>query len=39
MTFAEKALSRDRLGSIRITSFFHRQQYYPSPVDWRDETL
>lgn len=40
MAFAEKALSRDRPESIKDDVLLpRRQQYYPSPVDWRDETL
>lgn len=40
MTFAEKALGRDRPDSIDNGVFLPRmQEYYPSPVDWRDEIL
>jgi len=38
--FAERALGSSRPGSIEDDVVLpRRQQYYPSPVDWRDETL
>ncbi|HPT19141.1 MAG TPA: alpha-amylase family glycosyl hydrolase [Methanothrix sp.] len=38
--FADKTLGRDRPDSIEDDVILpRRQQYYPSPVDWRDETL
>jgi len=38
--FAEKALGRSRPDSIDDDVILpRRQQYYPSPVDWRDEIL
>lgn len=40
MTFIEKALSRERPDSIDDDVFLpRRQEYHPSPVDWRDEVL
>jgi glycosidase len=40
MTFIEKALSRERPDSIDDDVFLpRRQEYLPSPVDWRDEVL
>lgn len=38
--FAESALNRSRPESVNDDVVLpRRQQYYPSPVDWRDETL
>lgn len=40
MTFAEKALGKDRPDSIDDDVILpRRQEYYSSPVDWRDEIL
>jgi glycosidase len=40
MSFAENALGKDRPDSIdKDVSLPRRQEYYPSPVDWRDELL
>jgi hypothetical protein len=40
MKFAENALGKDRPDSIdNDVSLPRRQEYYPSPVDWRDEML
>ena len=40
MTFMQKALSRDRPESINDDVILpRRQEYHPSPVDWRDEVL
>ncbi|MCX6674370.1 MAG: alpha-amylase family glycosyl hydrolase [Methanothrix sp.] len=40
MIFAEKALGKDRPECIDDDVFLpRRQEYYPSPVDWRDEIL
>ena len=40
MSFAENALGKDRPDSIdKDVSLPRRQEYYPSPVDWRDEML
>ena len=40
MMFAEKALKKARPDSVdQKVSLPRRQNYYPSPVDWRDEVL
>jgi len=40
MTFMERALDRDRPQSIDDdVTLPRRQEYHPSPVDWRDEVL
>ncbi len=40
MTFTEKALSRERPDSIANDVILpRRQEFHPSPVDWRDEVL
>jgi glycosidase len=40
MTFADNVLGHDRPESIRRgVALPRRQDYYPSPVDWRDEIL
>ncbi len=40
LTFMERALSRDRPQSIdKDVILPRRQEYHPSPVDWRDEVL
>src|SRR5690606_12255538 len=39
-TFMQRALSRDRPESINDDVILpRRQEYHPSPVDWRDEVL
>jgi glycosidase len=39
MSFAATLLGQPRPGSVRSVPFPHRQPYYPSPVDWRNEVL
>lgn len=40
MSFAENALQKDRPNSVREgVTLPRRQQYHPSPQDWRDEIL
>lgn len=40
MTFSDDILAQNRPDSVRRgLSLPRRQQYYPSPVDWRDEVL
>lgn len=40
MTFADQILNHTRPRSIRTdVAFPRRQNYYPSPVDWKDEIL
>ncbi len=40
MSFSSNTLQRERPRSIRAdVSLPRRQQYYASPVDWRDEIL
>jgi glycosidase len=40
MTFADKALNQKRPDSVRLNVILpRRQQYFPSPGNWRDEVL
>ena len=40
MTFADQIIDKDRPESVRTqVSLPRRQQYYPSPHDWREEVL
>ncbi len=40
MTFADNALNQNRPENIRAHVLLpRRQQYFPSPADWRDEVL